>query len=275
MDPMTIMSLMSMFGGGGGGGGGGGMSPMGAGVQAGLSLLSGYLTNKEDKKKARSQNRRLWRAIKSTRNTQNRSFGQQEAMSRLATSQRLGGYDTARKEASRLGRGAKRTALEREQQLGGSLSQGLASRGLGSTTVGANLSRGLASDTMRSLADIDEGLAGLFGNLALGRAETQAGGTEALSDINTARYNMETQLGQMGPLGGATLGNFQVQPRGPSALSLALPGISSALGQAFQGQQQQGFDPQMLQWLFGGQPGGFNPAIGGQKASYFAPMTGY
>lgn len=262
MNPMMLQALMSMMGGGGGGGGGFGAGLPGFGG-AGLSLLGGILGAKEDKKKAASQNRRLWRAIKRTEATQGLSYAQQEAASRKATAERLAGYDTARKEASRLGRGAKRTALEREQKMGGSLSQGLASRGLGSTTVGANLSRGLASDTMRSLADIDEGLAGMFGNLALGRAETQASGTQELSDLNTQRMNLQTQLQQMGPLGGATLGNYQVQPRGPSALFRALPGIGAGLGQAFgsMGQQQQGFDPQMLQWLFGmggGPPQGMN-----------------
>lgn len=226
-------------------------------VSAGLGGFSGFMGNKAQNKKAASMNRRLWRAIKRTRSTQDRSFSQQEAMSRLGTKQLLGGYDQARKEASRLGRGAKRTALEREQQLGGSLSQGLASRGLGSTTVGANLSRGLASDTMRSLADIDEGLAGLFGDLALGRAGTEAAGTQALSDINTNRMNLETQLQQMGPLGGATLGNFQVQPRGASPFMGGLQGAAGGLGMALGGMGGGGFggggmggiDPQMMQML--------------------------
>jgi hypothetical protein len=231
-------------------------------VSAGIGGFSGFMGNKDANKKAASQNRRLWRAIKRTRSTQGLSFGQQEAATRKALGERLGGFDTARKEASRLGRGAKRTALDREQQLGGRLSQGLTNRGLGSTTVGANLSRGLASDTTRQLSDIDEGLASLFGELALGRSETAAGGTEALSNINTNRMNLETTLQQLGPLGGATLGNFQVQPRGPSPWMGALQGASAGLGQAMGGMGGGGFDPQMMSWLFSGKPGGFNPNAG-------------
>jgi hypothetical protein len=251
-------------------------------VAAGMGGFSGFMGGKAEDKKAASMNRRLWRAIKRTQNIQNRSYGQQEAMSRKATSERLAGYDTARKEASRLGRGAKRTAIDRETQGYGRISQNLASRGLGSTTVGANLQRGLASDTTRQLSDIDEGLAGLFGNLALGRSETQAGGTQALSDINTARYNMETELAQRGPLGGATLGNYQVQPRGAGALVGGLQGAAGGLGMALGGMGgggmggmggMGGINPQMMQWLFSGQGGGggFNPMAGqGMNMNTFA-----
>lgn len=257
IDPATLMSLSSMFGGGAGAFGPGSLA-----LGIGGSLLGAGLSKRSARKQKHSMAKRLRAATSLTQSIQGRALQQQEALTRQATGQQLAGYDTARREAARLGRGSKRRALEREQQLGGSLSQGLQNRGLGSTTVGANLSRGLASDTSRVMADIDEGLAGMFGDLALGRAGTEAAGTQALGNIAAQRGNLLSSLGQMNLLGGQQLGQFQApMSSGPGTLEMALPGIMGALGQ-YQSSQQNQMDPRMIQWLFGMGAGGYNPNAG-------------
>ena len=177
MDPSILAAL----------GLGGGMSPWGLGIGIGGSLLSGHLSSRRQKKDKHKMLKRINRAIGVTESIQGKGLQQQEALSRLATQQRLGGYDTARKEAGRLGRGDKRRILEREQQLEAKISQDLTNRGLGSIVGGsqgrANLQRGLAGDSSRQFQDIDEGLAGIYGDLTLGRAGTEAQGTADLSSI--------------------------------------------------------------------------------------------
>lgn len=270
IDPMTIMSLMSMFGGGGQGGGGGGENfGLGSlGAAFGGSLLGGHLASKRAKKDKKKLEKRIGRAIGVTESIQGRGLQQQEALSRLATKQRLGGYDTARSEAGRLGRAGKQGALDRGQQMEARVSQGLQNRGLGSTTVGANLSRGVAADTSRSMQSIDEGLAGLYGDLALGRAGAEAAGSDQLSALAGQRGDVMSQLAQMRILKGGQLGNIQA-PLGStqSGFEMALPGMMQGLG-SYMGSQggQQPISMEQLQWLFGGRPGsmgyGGKPAVG-------------
>jgi hypothetical protein len=272
MNPMMLMALMQMMGGGmgamgGGGQQGGGMGGMAAGLGgAGLSLLGGVLGKRDEKKQRELMERKIRNASRDTQSIMGRYFGQADTAARKATGQEVAGYDTARREASRLGRSGKQAALDREKQLSGSLSQGLADRGLGSTTVGANVQRGISADTLRQMSGIDEGLAGLFGQLALGRSGVEAQGTRTLSDLGGQQAQMNTNLAQMQRLGGNTLGNFFApQSSGQSALSMALPGIASGFGQAMGsigGGQQGGISPQLLQWLFSGQQGGPNPSAG-------------
>ena len=226
------------------------MSGQSALAGGGLSLLSGYLGSKRARKEKHSAAKRLRLALQKTEAIQGRGLAQQEALTRKATGEQLAGYDTARKEASRLGRTSRQSALDRERQLGASLSQGLTSRGLGSTTVGGNLQRGIASDTTRELSSINEGLAGLFGDLAIGRGGVQAGGTQALAGLAGQRADLMSSLGQMGVLGGQTLGNFQSPlSKGAGMFESSLPGIGSALGGYMAGKDQQAFLKQ-LQALF-------------------------
>lgn len=193
-------------------------------LAGGLSFGQGLLGGRSEKKQRRRYGRRLNRALGATEALQGAALGQQEALTRQATQQRLGGFDVAKREASRLGRGAKQSALDRESQMLGRASQGLASRGLGSTTLGANLQRGIASDTNRELSSIDEGLAGLFGNLALGRGEAEAGGSEALSALAGRRGDLFSQLAQMRSLRDL----YGSSPWGGGA---PLPGREAGLGQ--------------------------------------------
>jgi hypothetical protein len=267
MNPMMLMmlpQLMGMMGGQGGAGGGAGGFDLGSLTgMGGLSMLGGHLGSKRAKKDKRSMLKRINKAVNSTEAIQGASLGNQEAMTRQATKQQLGGYDAARREADRMGRSSRQSALDRESQLGARASQGLASSGLGSTTMGANLQRGIASDTNRQLQGINEGLAGMFGDLALGRAGAEAAGSQALGGLAQQRGDIMSQLSQMRTLGGGQLGTMQAPiTGGQSGFEMALPGMSQAFGQYMGSRNQGGMDPQMLQWLFGGKPGGYNPNAG-------------
>lgn len=242
-------------------------------VSGGLDFGQGMLGSRSEKKQRRRYGRRLNRALNLTESIQGNALGQQEAFARQGTQQMLGGYDSARKEAARLGRGGKRDALDREAQLGASLSQGMANRGLGSTTVGANLSRGLASDTSRQMANIDEGLAGLYGNLALGRAGVEAQGSERLGQLAGQRGELMSGLAQMRTMrdlygsspwgGGAPLptreNSFGQNLLGGLQAGLGMYGEMGNIGGA--GDAGGGMDPQtlmmwkMMQKIYGGNLG--------------------
>jgi len=263
MDPSMMMALAQLGQGFGAALGTGGSSAWGDAFSP--SVLGGYLKGRGAKKAKHKAQKRFKRALSATESIQGRGLQQQEALSRKATAQQLAGYDKARNEASRLGRTAKREALDRGTQLEARASQNLANRGLGSTTAGANLSRGISSDTSRTLGGIDEGLAGMFGDLALGRSGVEAQGTQNLAGIAGAQTDLQSQLAQMGLLGGATLGsigNFDPGSWTPgysqnnSEAFGSLLGGMGGMGGGGQGGNQQLM--QMLQQLFsqGGGMGG-------------------
>jgi hypothetical protein len=251
------------------------MAVYAAAIAAVLEIGQSVLGAKSKRRAQHKYSKRLNKMANLSDSIQGSSLQQQEMLSRLGTQQLMGGYDTARKEASRLGRGSKRRALDREQQLGGSLSQGLQNRGLGSTTVGANLQRGLASDTGRQMADIDEGLAGMFGELALGRAGVEAAGSQQLAGLSQKRADLTERNQAMRTFGHlfgqspwAMGGSGQVDMSpAQSGLSSVLGGLQTGLG-AYMGMgggfgggggggqsgSMGGMDPQqmqqMMQWLY-------------------------
>lgn len=234
-------------------------------LAGGLSFGQGVLGGKSEKKQRRRYGRRLKRALGATEAIQGRALSQQEALTRQATQQRLGGFDTARREASRLGRGAKQSALDRERQLLGRASQGLASRGLGGTTIGANLERGIASGTNREMSNIDEGMARMFGDLALGRSGAEAAGTEALSGLAGQRGDLMSGLAQMGIMrdlfGASPFGGGGPMPgREASFGQNLLGGLQTGLGMfgemgGMGGGEDQGSMMEMLSFLFDRQNG--------------------
>lgn len=105
------------------------------------------------------------------------------------------GYAGARSEVSRIGGEARQGALDRGVQQQASGAQSLTSRGLGNTTAVDNLQRAISGDTSRSLARIDEALAGMHSNLSVqqGRDEAQAYG--ALSSLFQNQSAQQTSLG--------------------------------------------------------------------------------
>lgn len=276
MDPMTLAALAQMgmaksegLGAALGGGGSGAWGDFFGG-----SVLGGYLKGRSAKKAKKKAQKRFGRALNLTEQIQGAKLQQQEAMQRQANQQVLGGYDTARREASRLGRSGKTAADDRATQMGAMLSQDLQKRNLGSTTVGQGPQRGIEADRSRTYQSIDEGLAGLYGDLALGRGQAEAAGTSALSDIAGARGDLATQLGQMRLLGGATLGSLGSFDPGAwsqgyrvDSTTPMMEGFGSMMG-GMGGGGMGGMNPQLLQWLFsqgGGMPGG----MGGGSHSLF------
>jgi hypothetical protein len=202
----------------------------------GLSFGQGMLGSRSAKKQRRRFGRRMTRALNATESIQGNALGQQEALTRLATQQQLGGIDTARKEASRLGRGEKRRVLEREQQMMASGAQNLANRGLGSVT--SNYNRGLAADTSRQFSGIDEGLAGIYGDLAMQRGNTEAAGSQALGGFAGQRGDLMSGLAQMRNMGDL----YSSSPWGGNA---ALPTRENSFGQNLLGGIQTGLGTYM------------------------------
>lgn len=163
-----------------------GMNPL-------VSIGGGFLSGRKAKKKQKKLKKRIEAQRRATEAITGRALSQQEALARQATQQRLGGFDKAQQAAQLAAQGAKRGVMERGQQAQASLTQDLANRGLGSTSVGANLGRGISADTTRALGGIDEALGQYFGNLAMGRAGVEAGGTESLADLSAQRANFDVQ----------------------------------------------------------------------------------
>jgi len=92
-----------------------------------------------------------------------------------------GGYDKGLAEVNNVGASARQRTLDREKGQIGASRQNLQSRGLGSTTVGTNLERGIGYDTNLALGQIDESLAKLRSGLQIGKglAVSQAKGSFA------------------------------------------------------------------------------------------------
>lgn len=265
---MTMMALMQQIGpmaqGFGTALGGGNAGDWGNAFQG--SVLGGYLSGKHAKKEQKKLKKQIELSRQQTKSIFGAGLGNQEAMSRLATQQQLGGYDTARKETERMGQASKQQAMDSETRNTAALSQSLADRGLGSTTTGANLQRGLASDTNRSIQGINQGLAGMFGNLAMGRAGVQAQGTQDLADlasqrtnfdINNAQFWLPQHLSQLGQLQGMKMGGGQVGG-----------GASGGMG---------GIDMSQLMKLFGqmGGGGGGGMSMGGGSGGFGTQTNGF
>jgi len=94
-----------------------------------------------------------------------------------------GGFDKGLAEVSNVGASARQRTLDREKSLIGTSRQRLQSRGLGSTTVGTNLERGIGYDTNLALGQIDEQLAqlrsGLHVSKGLAGGQARAGIADA------------------------------------------------------------------------------------------------
>ena len=121
---------------------------------------------------------------------------------------------------SKIGDSAKQSVLDREQQRMGNLTQSLTNRGLGNTTIGANLARGIGADTDRALAAIDESIAGLqlqvqqnqmqaLGNLASMYGQQTGAQTNALAQLASLYSNKQNIAAPPVNLGG--LADFGVE----------------------------------------------------------------
>lgn len=230
MDPMTMAML----------------------VQGGSSLLGGFLGSRRARKAKRKATQRLSRAIKTTRSMMGKGFDQQEALSRLGTQQQLGGVDAALREFDRAGRQSSRQAVERGTQIAEAGKQRMTDMGLDAATPAEGLQRAVGYDTSRQIADINEGLAGGRGQLQMGRAGIEAGGTADLASLAAQRAQFMSSLGQMELLGGQQLGQFDIGPWStPNALEGSLGALSGGLGDFFGQKQEQDQQNQLLAQIFG------------------------
>lgn len=169
------------------------MVAWGAALAAGGSLAGGLIQGRQAKKSSRSARRRINLDLYKGKSEFNRLYG----LGEQALQQRIGGIGAAKQETlaefSRLGGSARQGVLDREQQSFGAIGSDLSRRGLGNTTVGANLRRGVVSDTNRSLQSITEGLANLRGG-----AISQYAGMESGAYGDLANFYARQGQGQFG-----------------------------------------------------------------------------
>lgn len=234
MDPQ-LLALLAQSGQGlgesiGSGDWGSALSSLGGTLPGGI--LSGISSRRKKKRLQRqiAKQRRIAGRIQET------GLKQQEGLARLATEKRVGGLENAERAASVAGRRSIQAAQEQGAALQGRANQSLASRGLGSTTIADNAARAIGTDVSRNIAGINEGLGQQLGALATQKGAVQAGGIQDLADlaanrteigVNSAQFWMPKYLQQLG------------------------------FGEGFSqgGAGQTGIDPQLLQWIFGGQGG--------------------
>lgn len=107
------------------------------------------------------------------------------------------GFADAQIATANRGRAAQRRTLDRESELRSRAQQQLAGSGLLNSSVQTNLDQGIGAQTDRRLAEIDEGLAGLFSNLATQRAGALAGQRNQLANFFGQRQQRRAQLGDV------------------------------------------------------------------------------
>jgi len=104
------------------------------------------------------------------------------------------GFDNAQIAAANQGRSARRSALDRSASLQSRASSQLAGSGLLNSSVQLNIDQGIGAQTDRRLAEIDQGLSGLFSNLATQRAGALSQGRQGLANFFGQRQARRAQL---------------------------------------------------------------------------------
>ena len=161
-----------------------------------LSGLGSFAQSGSDNDRARVTRSR-GRKVLNTIRQNNRSLYDQ-AQGQL--NQRLGtiktGFGAARRSLGGYGDSARQGALTRGAQTLGAVTSNAVSAGSFNTTAFANAQRGIASDTTRSLAEIDLGLGQILAQLDVGEAESVAGAQGDLANFSINRaaneQNVET-----------------------------------------------------------------------------------
>ena len=171
MDPFTMQMIMQAFGAMGG-------------------ANSGYQQQKLNYKDEQN-------ALRLTQDQQRFQRGymnQAEGLLRQGLGSLLGGYGQARGELGRAARASKQQTVDRERQGLGAIQSQLTSRGLGNTTIGANLQRGAMGDTSRRLQEIDSGLASLLSSLSERQGMNTAAQYGGLANFAQRRGTSERDL---------------------------------------------------------------------------------
>lgn len=118
------------------------------------------------------------------------------------------GYTNALNTVGSQGLAAKQAVMDREKQNLGALKSGLADSGMLGGTLGANLERGIYSDTNRGLSDIDARIAQIRSGLQTEQANALAGQYGQMAGLHQGLVGAQTGLGQ-NLIG--TLGSVQYQ----------------------------------------------------------------
>ncbi len=139
----------------------------------------------------------------------------------------VGGYDQAISKTSTISRAARRDAISRAEELGGTLTARFGAGGKFGTTALDQARMGLASSLTRDLEGIDSGFADLFGQLSVGRGQAQAAGESDIAQFQQLRGGQESEILRL-------LAGTLKQPR-PGVLSGILGAGGSALGSIFGG----------------------------------------
>lgn len=91
------------------------------------------------------------------------------------------GFDRARSEASALGQAARQRVADQSIKDRGRAEQNLLNTGFDRSNLASQVDRSLAADTLRRNQEIDQGLAQLYSQLAVNRAQSEAGMRQAMS----------------------------------------------------------------------------------------------
>lgn len=153
------------------------------------------VTQHGEKDRARSNRRRQQALYEQFFRQQGGFYGQAQNQLQKALSGVQSGYGTARANAGLSAQNARQGVMDREKQSMGTLSQSLASRGLGSTTLLDNARRGLSSSTSRELSNIDALLGQVLGQLDIGQAMAEAGARGDLAALFQNQAGANTALG--------------------------------------------------------------------------------
>jgi hypothetical protein len=155
----------------------------------GLAFSGGGESDAHFAKKMRKKGRRLL-GTELTRLTE--LFNQARGGLQSAQRQRLGGYDMALQEASRLGGASRRSALELGQQQQGAAQQGAISRGFSGAQATGQAGQ-IASQTARNVAAINEQLGQVFAGLHTRRGEAAAASEGSLAELSLRRFGAEKE----------------------------------------------------------------------------------
>jgi hypothetical protein len=194
-------------------------------VGGGLSALGSFLGKK---KAADSQSANLKKGLKMQdffMNQQDAKLGQAQQRLEGIIPMLNKGYGLARMDLATQGNSARRNVMTNQNQSQAGALQSLTSRGLGSTTVLDAARRGIASDTSRALADIDERIGSLFANLRIQQTGAVAGANQNVAQFMANRA--QTQYGAGLERIQTMLGNQVQQPNPFDALGA---GFNSATG---------------------------------------------
>lgn len=141
---------------------------LGSLISGGLGLIGGLIGNEQERKaqsKANYANEMRYQQALGFHRDAEELGKRYTAKGEAAYSEGVGAVRQAgvqaRNEVEKIGREGRRSILQREGQQLGASRQSLTSRGLGNTTVLDAAARGIAFDTNRALAALDEQIAGI------------------------------------------------------------------------------------------------------------------